>query len=365
MPEQARGSAVRALTQSTAYRMGRVGGLHVLAGFIVLAVVVPHLATGTYLFTWATAMIWAVFALSTNVLFGWSGLLSFGQTAFFGLGAYTLAVVHEKAPGVDALVLLVIAAAVAAIIGAVFALMALRSSGAEFAVLTLVLAQVFWLLTYRVAGLHGDDGFAGLTDIKVGGTTLLSDLDIWYYIVMIAMVCAWLLWLLHGSTLGTAMRAVRDDAHRAAALGIRVRRVQVLAFAIGAAGSAVAGGLLAQQQGVVSPSVLSLTISGEVLVACLVGGLRIFGGPIVGAVVLILAEQALSGVTTDSTVFVGVFLLIIVLALPSGLTSLPARWRAAWTGRRHGSRSPAASPPATPGSIAGSPRVQVERESVS
>jgi len=225
----------------------------------------------------------------------------------------------------------------------VFALGALRSSGAEFAVLTLVLAQVFWLLTYRVPGLHGDDGFSGLYDIEVlPGKVLADDTEIWFYVVAVVGVCTWLLWLLHRSTAGAAMRAVRDDANRAAALGIRVRRIQVMAFSIGSAVSAIAGALLAQQQGVVGPSTLSLTISGEVLVACLVGGLRVFGGPILGAVVLILATQALSGLSSDSNLFVGLLLLFIVLLLPSGLTSLPSLVRTFWSRRSRGTAAPPA-----------------------
>jgi branched-chain amino acid transport system permease protein len=304
-------------------RIAETAGLPVILGWIVLGLIIPPLFNDTYLFTWTTAIIWALFALGTNVLFGWSGLLSFGQTGFFGLGGYTIGLVHEHHPGIDGVVLLIIAGVVAAAVGAVFSLMALRSSGAEFAVLTLVAAQVLLLLTSRVRALRGDDGFGGLDSIKILGTQLNSDTQTWHYFVVIVAICSWLLWMLHRSSLGASMRAIRDDAHRAAALGIRVRRVQIKSFAVGSAFSAVAGGLLGMQQGVVSPSILSLTISGEVLVACLVGGLRVFGGPVLGAFVLILAQQVLSGVTTDSTVFVGIFLLVVVLALPSGLTSLP------------------------------------------
>ena len=98
---------------------------------------------------------------------------------------------------------------------------------------------------------------------------------------------------------------------------------------------------MAQHQGVVSPSLLSLTISGEVLVACLVGGLRVFGGPLLGAVVLIMSQELLSGMTTESDLFVGVLLLAIVLVLPSGLSSLPGKL----TGLRRGRSGPDPAPP--------------------
>lgn len=304
----------------TAYR----GGLHVVALFALAAVLIPAAAGPMGVFAWVTVAIWVLFALGTNVIFGTTGLLSFGQTAFFGIGAYTVALLHERIPHLSAPVLLLIAAAIAALAAAVFALGALRTQGAEFAVLTLAFASVLWLLVYRINALRGGDGFSGLYDIPIWGDRLLvDDTELWYWVIAVVGFCAWLLWMLHGSSLGQAMRAVRDDPWRAAALGIRVRRVQVQSFAIAAASGAIAGGLMAQQQGVVSPAFLSLAISGEVLVACLVGGLRNFAGPVIGAVVLIQAQEILSGVTEEPDLFVGAFLLLIVLALPSGLTSLP------------------------------------------
>jgi branched-chain amino acid transport system permease protein len=333
-------------TRAGVTRLASTAGLPLVAVLVAAGILIPFVAGGSYLFTWTAVAIWGLFALGTNVLFGWTGLLSFGQTAFFGIGAYSLAILHQEYPGIPGPLLLIAGGVIAAVVGAIFAMGALRSSGAEFAVLTLVLAQVLWLLTYRVPGLKGDDGFAGLYDIKIlGGSTLDTDLSLWYYVIVVVGVCAWLLWMLHKSSLGTAMRAVRDDPWRAAALGIRVRGVQIAAFSIGAGFSAVAGGLMAQHQGVVSPSLLSLTISGEVLVACLVGGLRVFGGPLLGAVVLIMSQELLSGMTGESDLFVGVLLLAIVLVLPSGLSSLPGQLNGLRRDRSRPDRTP---PPEAP-----------------
>lgn len=314
-------------------------GLPVLAGFAVVGALMPVFFGGSPLFTWTTAAVWVLFAMATSVLFGWTGLLSFGQAAFFGIGAYTMALIHENRPDTPGLLMLVAAALVAALVAAVFATFALRTSGAEFAILTLVLAQVLWLLTYRVSSLKGEDGFHGLFSIKIIGSPLSSDLHLWYYTIAVVGVCVWLLWLLHRSTAGMAMRAVRDDPWRAAALGINVRRTQVAAFAVSAALSAVAGALLAQGQGVVSPGMLSFAISGEILVACLIGGMSRFAGPILGAVVLIWAQTLISNMFEDSNMFVGLLLLVIVIALPQGLVSLPGRVR-----RRRRTASPAATP---------------------
>ena len=322
-------------------------GLQVLVGFAAVAVVMPLLFSGSQLFTWTTAMAWVLFATATSVLFGWTGLLSFGQAAFFGMGAYTMALLHDAYPDLPGVTMLVAAALVAGTVAALFALFALRTSGAEFAILTLVLAQVLWLLTYRIPELRGEEGFAGLFQIKVLSNPLTSDLQLWYYTVAVVAVCVWLLYLLSRSTAGRAMRAVRDDPWRAAALGIRVRRVQVSAYAVSAAFSAIAGALVAQGQGVVSPGLLTFAISGEILVACLIGGTSRFVGPMIGAVVLIWTQTLMSNVFHESNIFVGLLLLVIVIVLPGGLVSLPGRLSGLLARRGTGDRTPpgASAPP--------------------
>lgn len=309
-------------------------GLPLLAGFAVVGVLIPMLYGGSQLFTWTTAAAWVLFAMATGVMFGWTGLLSFGQAAFFGFGAYAMALLSTHYPDMPGLLMLVIGAVAAGLFAAVFSLFALRTSGAEFAILTLVLAQVLWLLTFRIPGLKGEDGFHGLFSIKIWSQPISSDLGLWYYTITVVGVCCWLLWLLHRSTAGMSMRAVRDDPWRAAALGINVRRVQVGAFGVSAAFSAVAGALVAQGQGVVGPSTLAFGISGEVLVACLIGGMGRFVGPMLGAVVLIWVNTILSDLVDASNVFIGLLLLVIVLALPKGLVSLPERARGVRERRR-------------------------------
>lgn len=315
-------------------------GIPLLLVFGLVAVLIPLLFTGSSLFTWTTAAAWVLFAVATNVMFGWTGLLSFGQAAFFGMGAYTMALLYTYFPDMSGILMLMIAALVSGAVAVLFALAALRTSGAQLAILTLVLAEVLWLLTYRIPALKGEDGFSGLFSIDVLGGPITSDAQLWYYTIVVVGLCVWVMWLLSGSTLGRSMRAVRDDPWRAAALGIRVRRVQVIAFGVAGAFSAVAGALVAQGQGVVSPSMLTFAVSGQVLVACLLGGMSRFGGPILGAIVLVWSETLLSRYVEDSNLFVGLLLLVIVLALPQGLASLPAKL---WP-----SKKSAFQPPGTP-----------------
>ncbi|MDB5876443.1 MAG: hypothetical protein JWQ07_5885 [Ramlibacter sp.] len=286
----------------------------------VIALVMPLLSSASALYVWSAAAIWVLFALGTNVLFGWSGMMSFGQAAFFGIGAYTVALLSGH--GLSPLVLLLAGGAIAAVAGVAFAVVALRASGVEFAVLTLVFAQVLWLLTYHVKGLNGDDGFSGLSGASVLGLSLYSDVNFWYYVVAVVAVCALGLRRIELSSFGTAVRAVRDDALRAASLGLPVRRLQVAAYGLSAGVCGVAGGLIAQHQGVTTPQVLVFTVSGQVLVACLIGGVA-FWGPAVGAVVLIVAENFMFGGSQAPALMTGLLLLVIVLVAPGGLTSLP------------------------------------------
>jgi branched-chain amino acid transport system permease protein len=288
---------------------------------LVIALAMPRITSSSALYVWSTAAIWALFALGTNILFGWSGMLSFGQAAFFGIGAYTVALLSPR--GLSPLVLVLGGAAVAATVGAVFAVIALRTSGVEFAVLTLVLAQVLWLLTYHVPALKGDDGFSNLSGGEVFGISLRTDEAFWYFAMAVVGLCAFGLRRLELSSLGAALRAVRDDGLRAASLGLSVNRLKILAFSLAAGIGGVAGALLARHQGVATPQLLYFNVSGDVLVACLIGG-TVFWGPVVGAVVLIVAQNFLFGSTGSPSLLTGLLLLVIVMAMPGGLTSLPA-----------------------------------------
>ena len=308
----------------------------ILPIFLVIALVLPHAVSPSALYVWTSAAIWVLFALGTNVLFGWSGMMSFGQAAFFGIGAYTVALLTRDDRAVSPLVLVVTAALVAGMAGALFACIALRTNGVEFAVLTLVFAQVLWLLTYTVGELRGDDGFTGLAGGDLFGIDLLPDINYWYYVMAVVAVCAFCLRRIELSSFGAVLRAVRDDDLRAASLGLPVRRLRIIAYALSSAVCGIAGALIAQLQGVTTPQTLVFTVSGQALVACLIGGAA-FWGPAAGAIVLISAENFLFDGSDSPALMTGVLLLVIVLVVPGGLTSLPtlvADLRRKWDARR-------------------------------
>lgn len=320
--------------------------------FIVFAAVTPFFASTSSLFVWTTAAIWVLFALATNVLFGWSGMLSFGQAAYIGVGGYTVALLQDS--GLPPILMVVCGGVCAAAFAAAFSTVALRTSGVEFAVLTLVFSQVLWLLTFRVKALRGDDGFGGLSEGTIFGAELADDSNRFFYIVAMVGVCVFILLRLRQSTLGASLAAVRDDPLRAAAVGLPVRRLEILAFTIAGAFTGIAGGLLAQHQGTISPRLFSWLISGEVIVACLIGGMAWFWGPAIGALVFIFANDLLFGTTSSPTFYIGLVFLIVVITLPGGLSSLPKVFRNSRVGRQLTGRNAGSRPS---GATVGQPTV--------
>lgn len=278
------------------------------------------LLSGSALFLATTVLIYAVFALSANVLLGWTGLMSFGQAAYFGAGAYAVGLLQplELPP----LATMLIGGLVACVLAILFSLVSTRVSGVEFAMLTLVFGQIAWLLLFRIPALGGEAGLPGISRGEVFGMNLFNDRTFWWYVVTITGVLVLILRWLHRSSLGTSFTAVRDNPLRAAALGIDVRRARIVAISVAGLFGGLAGSLFAQQQGIASPEIVSWVLSGEVVVMCLIGGLRVFWGPALGAAVLTILTYVLVNTVGTPRLFTGIGLLLIVLLLPEGLGGL-------------------------------------------
>lgn len=292
---------------------------------VAVGLIVPMFFGPGDLFLWTTAAIYVLFALSANVLFGWTGMASFGQAAYFGGGAYFVALLHDE--GWSPLVLLVGAGLAGLVLAVLFGVFAARVAGIEFAMLTLVFAQSLNLLTYKISGLGGENGLPGIERGALFGLDLTEQLSFWWLVIAVVALLALLLRRLQRSSFGVSLNAVRDDEVKAASLGIPVRRVRLAAFVLAGAIAGVAGGLFAQQQGTVSPATLYWVLSGNVIIMCLLGGLHRFWGPAVGALAFVWAEHLLLEQTDAPTLFTGIVFLLVVLALPEGLTGLPARLR--------------------------------------
>jgi branched-chain amino acid transport system permease protein len=325
-PTQAVAAIRRAKRPPTGIRAIRAKvppSVEVMVGCVAVALVGGLLFEGSILFLFTTAVIYALFASSTNILFGWTGVSSFGQAAYFGVGAYTVGLMKDLIENpVLAIVLGMVAAAV---IAGAYALLASRITGTEFAMLTLIFGQILWLLTFRIPELRGENGIPAISRGELFGVNLFDNQAFWWYIVAIVTISLLVLRRIRGSSLGAAMNAVRDDPIRAEALGISVRWVRVWAFMLAGAFAGLAGALMAQHQGLVTPEMIAWGLSGEVIVMCLIGGMRSFWGPAIGAILLVLVKYFLLDATSAPDLWVGIALLVIVLVVPGGLLSVPRR----------------------------------------
>jgi ABC-type branched-subunit amino acid transport system permease subunit len=268
-----------------------------------------------------------LFATSLHFIMGPGGMHSFGHAAYFGLGAYgaALAVKWFAAPMGAALVL----APVAAVLGAlVFGWFSVRLAGIYLAMLTLAFAQIVWSIVFQwqdVTG--GSNGVLGIWP-----SAPFDRLSV-YYLLTLAVVVAGVLLLRRFlfAPFGFAMRAGRDSPLRAEAIGINVKRVQWLAFAIAGAVCGVAGGLFAFAKGSISPETISIGRSIDGIVMVLLGGIQTLAGPVVGASVFAVLQDFVMQQTEYWHALLGGIILVLVLAFPYGLAGafvrVAARWR--------------------------------------
>lgn len=295
------------------------------AFFLVIVVVGAAVSVGAGtagLFLWTTALIYGLFALSTNVLFGWSRMASFGQAAFFGAGAYTVALLRHS--DISSGLVLLAGGLAATVLAALFVRLAIRVEGTAFALLTLVFSQVLFLATFHLQALGGENGIPSIPRGDFLGLSLGTDDSFWWYAVVVVAISVWLLRRLHLSNLGAALHAVRDDPARAVALGLPVRRLRMFAFAVAGLFAGIAGGMYSQQQGLVSSDALSWQLSGDVIIMAVVGGTNVFFGPLLGGVIFTFVSYYLFQDTKAPELYLGVAFLLVVLFAPGGLFSLPA-----------------------------------------
>jgi ABC-type branched-subunit amino acid transport system permease subunit len=242
-------------------------------------------------------LIFAIAALGFNLLLGYTGLLSFGHSAYFALGAYTAAFM-VKYLGVGSMELYILGGLlITAVISAAFGYVCVRHTRIFFAVLTLALSQVYQSFVFSY----------------------------YYYVVGLFLVCVSLMWVIVHSPFGKALQAIRDNETRAQFLGIRVRHYRWIAFLVSGTFTGLAGILWVPLNGLVTPDIAWWPFSGEIVFMTVLGGFRNFTGPIIGAVVF----NYLKTYAIASTVFwqaaLGIILLVLVLALPAGIVGACSR----------------------------------------
>ncbi|MEO5844367.1 MAG: branched-chain amino acid ABC transporter permease [Caldimonas sp.] len=304
-----------------------------LAAFVGTAIAVlaifPHVAQPYYVTLVLPAFAYAIALLGFNLLFGTTGLLSFGHALFVAIGAYAAAVLTSKL-GVRSFELIVLVAGAVAVLAAIpVALLAVRYVRIFFGILTLAFGMLFHSFLFKFYDLTGGD-----TGIRVLRPTLLGndwkELDktafligpFYYACLILAIVLGFAMWRIVHSPFGMHLAAIRENARKAEYLGVRVRLFRLIAFLISAFYGAIGGTILAVNTGQADPELAYWTHSGELVFMTVLGGFASFFGPLVGAFTFIFLKSELMGATQYWRFFLGATLALIVIAFPRGLMGL-------------------------------------------
>ncbi|WP_313613773.1 branched-chain amino acid ABC transporter permease [Agrobacterium sp.] len=269
-------------------------------------------------------LVYAVAASSLNLILGFGGMISFGHAVYLGVGAYVTGLMANSGYG-DLWLQVPAVAVVCAFTAAVIGLIALRTSGVHFIMITLALAQIVYYLSQSSSAFGGDDGL-----VIRDRTTLWAGYDAfdpWMFYGFFAVIAFLLLWLIDHvirSDFGRRLVAVRENGQRANALGFNVMAVRLVAFVIAGVVCGLAGMLLANQTEFATPGYANWQRSGELLVIVILGGVGTRFGPIYGALAFVLLEHSLAAITNHWAALLGPILIIVVLFFNSGLSGLAA-----------------------------------------
>lgn len=294
-----------------------------LSVFVVFALL-PSLTGSAYLTRLlAWMMCFAIAALGFNIVLGYTGLLSFGHAAFFGTGMYTMVLLMNRTGIHDLLVLLLLAMVAAAIVGVVIAALSIKTHEIYFALLTLALAQLLYVLAIRdVGGLtRGTDGisvtrpdFLGIPVSEVSAMVYM--MGFYYYVILVFLIATIVvLWVMLRSPFGLTLKMIRENSERAEMIGVPVMRYRLYSMTLSAAITGLGGALYAVLIGHITPEYLNWTMSGEIAFMALLGGIGTFLGPVVGAGGFILLQELALSYTAYWHFTMGLVLFAVVLTL--------------------------------------------------
>jgi len=282
---------------------------------IIAAFLAPTVLSEFYLSVLCEALVMSLMALSFNLLFGYMGQLSFGQAAFFGLGGYAVAMLLTKAH-FNFWLSIVAAILVAGVIGLVVGIFCVRLRGIYFAVLTLAFGQLIFTIVFKWHDFTGgDDGIQGVFPPEF----LKSPTAYYYFILLVFLVSAFILWKIIHSPFGQTVVAMRENSERTEFLGIHIAKYQLIAFVIAAAFCGLAGAIWVPFYRSVAPSYLNWIKSGEPVMAAILGGQSVFLGPVLGMFVITFFHAWVLGFTVYWPVVMGALILAIIFFLPGGI----------------------------------------------
>lgn len=301
---------------------------HRVASVVVFLIVFPWFMP--YEALAINVLIFGLYAVGFNLLFGYTGMLSFGHAAFLGVGSYGtgIVMVHYAWPWYLAIPAGVV---LAALFGLIIGWMAIRTRGIYFAMVTLALAQCVYFIFYKAEALTGGEN--GLRGVKLHTIDLMGvrldflDPTTKYYVILIFVALAlWFVSRVLASPFGAVIETVRENEKRSAACGYDVARTKLLVFVLSSVICGLAGTLRALHLSVVPVDVLHYLTSGQAVIMTLLGGMGTFFGPFVGALVVLLIEDVVTNITRYWQLVVGAVFIIFVLFFPRGIWGSILHW---------------------------------------
>jgi branched-chain amino acid transport system permease protein len=302
-----------------------------IAVALVLLLTLPWWVGNTYYINIASQiLLFAVFALALNVLVGYGGLVSLGHAGLFAMSGYTAALLLDAGHGhftAD-----IVGLAVAVLTSAVFGVLALRSTGISFLMITLALGQVVWGIAYRWASLtNGDNGVNVRSRPAPFGISLATADKFYYATLIVFLVAVVMMAIFVRSPFGASLRGTRDQPRRMNALGYNVWLIRFLAFLFSGLWTGIAGLLFIYYNQFISPQVSALTTSAEVLLMVISGGTATLLGPIAGAAIVVIMKNVASAYVERWNLVLGVIFVAIITFMPEGLVPGTVRlWRMGW-----------------------------------
>lgn len=286
---------------------------------LLVGAALPVVVSKFHLVLLTDILIFAVFAVSFNLAFGFTNLPSFGHAAFFGLGAYGVAITLTYTP--EMVLLPVLVGLVAAVIyGVVIGAISTQGTGIYFALLTFAFAQGLYEIAIRTPGLSGGSGGLFVEIPTLAGGVALTDRLTTYYLALV--ILALTLAVGHRilqSPFGRVMQAVKHNQDRAESIGYPVRQFKIVVFTLSGVLSSIAGILFVINNSFVSPNVFFFHTSLDVLIMAILGGTGTLWGPMIGAAFIILLEEAVSGLANIGTLVTGLLFILVIVFFPDGI----------------------------------------------
>jgi branched-chain amino acid transport system permease protein len=298
-----------------------------LAILLAALCVMPWLLARYQLSILIDLLIFGLFAMSLDLIMGYVGMISFGHAAYFGLGAYTSALIlinFEPPLPIAVLAGATVAGSVAVLVG----WFSTRATGIYFAMLTLAFAQLFYTIAFKWRDLTGgSDGIAGVPKVSLfWGLPKITSSTSFYFIVLACITVSWVICrAIIRSPFGRAIQGIHENEGRFVSLGRDARPFKIIIFVIAAFFAGLAGALHATFRGFASPEAMYWVASGQVIMMVVIGGIGTLIGPIIGAMVFILIEEVLSSYTEHWMLFTGIIFVFMVLLFPKGIAGVVLR----------------------------------------